>query len=567
MMNNDYSRGSSLSSLSSSSSFNNNKMNMNEEISKLENGMKSLLKDLNQLKSQVFSISNNTNNGNINGHYHHHSNNNGIGGGVHHLCNNCKQQISTMTMTTVSPSISTISPSSSMTSIVSNNNNNNNNKTFLNSSTPPSTITSPSLLEQQDILSLTSINGSPILSSSGKAHSSLILGSSRMSRSNSNSNVPKLQLKQFRSQSTCYHDNTLIKKWIDETVVNKDKPIPSSISSTSLSSIVGGAGAINSNHSTSPAGMGLSSSVSSSTTSFSSSNSSKKIKLDVGGKYFSTTVSTLTKHADSMLGAMFSSRFELPVDDDGRIFIDRDEYSPTLNNWSIRAPILDSMLSTFYMVSVVVGDSIYAIPDAGLHQPVFRYDQADEKWHTTETALPTKRTSFAMTVVDDYIYVMGGYKGSSPTDIVERYHPKSNSWCSVASMSSKRAEFSAAVIDDHIYAIGGSIPNSTVEKFNPHANQWTLVCNLANSNSKFTVSSSAVLNAKIYAIGSENECEDLNIVLQYTPETNQWRRVAPILGNSYYTNSALVIDRFIYFVPWNSLNVNRYESCLEIEED
>jgi len=49
-----------------------------------------------------------------------------------------------------------------------------------------------------------------------------------------------------------------------------------------------------------------------------------QVKLDVGGKLYSTSVSTLTSIPDSMLGAMFSGRYELIKNDEGRIFIDRD---------------------------------------------------------------------------------------------------------------------------------------------------------------------------------------------------------------------------------------------------
>ena len=51
---------------------------------------------------------------------------------------------------------------------------------------------------------------------------------------------------------------------------------------------------------------------------------SQRLKLNVGGSKFETTLSTLTRHPDSMLGAMFSGRHEVPQDDDGYVFIDRD---------------------------------------------------------------------------------------------------------------------------------------------------------------------------------------------------------------------------------------------------
>lgn len=48
------------------------------------------------------------------------------------------------------------------------------------------------------------------------------------------------------------------------------------------------------------------------------------ISLNVGGYKFVTTLSTLTKHSNSMLAAMFSGRHHLDTDSEGRYFIDRD---------------------------------------------------------------------------------------------------------------------------------------------------------------------------------------------------------------------------------------------------
>ena len=50
----------------------------------------------------------------------------------------------------------------------------------------------------------------------------------------------------------------------------------------------------------------------------------KVITLNVGGTLYTTTLSTLTKYPDSMLGAMFSGRHDLPQQEDGSYFIDRD---------------------------------------------------------------------------------------------------------------------------------------------------------------------------------------------------------------------------------------------------
>lgn len=49
-----------------------------------------------------------------------------------------------------------------------------------------------------------------------------------------------------------------------------------------------------------------------------------RVKLNVGGSRFETTVATLTAHPDSYFGAAFSGRHTVQLDEDGCYFIDRD---------------------------------------------------------------------------------------------------------------------------------------------------------------------------------------------------------------------------------------------------
>ena len=49
----------------------------------------------------------------------------------------------------------------------------------------------------------------------------------------------------------------------------------------------------------------------------------KLIKLNVGGMFYTTSLSTLTSTRTSMLSAMFSGRYSPHQDDDGSYFIDR----------------------------------------------------------------------------------------------------------------------------------------------------------------------------------------------------------------------------------------------------
>jgi len=51
---------------------------------------------------------------------------------------------------------------------------------------------------------------------------------------------------------------------------------------------------------------------------------SGKIKLDIGGCRYHTTISTLTKYPNSYFGSMFSGRHKIEKDEEGCVFIDRD---------------------------------------------------------------------------------------------------------------------------------------------------------------------------------------------------------------------------------------------------
>ena len=53
-------------------------------------------------------------------------------------------------------------------------------------------------------------------------------------------------------------------------------------------------------------------------------NVESTIKLDIGGHSFTTTLTTLTRFPDTMLGAMFSGRHALTKNEAGAYFIDRD---------------------------------------------------------------------------------------------------------------------------------------------------------------------------------------------------------------------------------------------------
>ena len=95
----------------------------------------------------------------------------------------------------------------------------------------------------------------------------------------------------------------------------------------------------------------------------------QRVKLNVGGSKFETTLSTLTRYPDSMLGAMFSGRHEVPPDEEGYVFIDRDgtHFRAILN--FLRTGFVDQPRSEQAANELKRELEYYQLPSEGLLSP------------------------------------------------------------------------------------------------------------------------------------------------------------------------------------------------------
>ncbi len=81
------------------------------------------------------------------------------------------------------------------------------------------------------------------------------------------------------------------------------------------------------------------------------------------------------------------------------------------------------------------------------------YDSQTDTW-TQGADMPTARSAFAISVVREKIYVVGGYNGIS-LPIMEVYDAKTVTWAQEADMPTARDNFSAVAVGGVIYTIGG----------------------------------------------------------------------------------------------------------------
>jgi len=181
------------------------------------------------------------------------------------------------------------------------------------------------------------------------------------------------------------------------------------------------------------------------------------------------------------------------------------------------------------LVAGVVNNKIYAI--GGLNSgnyltTVEEYNPATNTWTNCGTPapgnactpMPTARSYLAYGVVNNKIYAIGRWNGSSYyLNIVEEYDPATNTWMAKAPMPTGRGGLAVGVVNNKVYAIGGGGTLPTVEEYNPLTNTWTncggTCASMPTSRAWLAI---GVVNNKIYAIGGYDGSNHLNIVEEGT---------------------------------------------------
>jgi N-acetylneuraminic acid mutarotase len=166
------------------------------------------------------------------------------------------------------------------------------------------------------------------------------------------------------------------------------------------------------------------------------------------------------------------------------------------------------------------------------------YDPTTNTW-TTKQPMPTARSMVGIAVVQNKIYVFGGVTGpsnftsSTYTGATEVYDPVTDKWENKTSMPMPRYRLCANVVNDRIYLIGGYDPTKFPRQVNvnqvydPEYDTWATRTPMPTAAYGY---GSTVLDNKIYIIGGTQTHpyrppgSVLEITLNqiYNPETNTW---------------------------------------------
>ncbi len=151
----------------------------------------------------------------------------------------------------------------------------------------------------------------------------------------------------------------------------------------------------------------------------------------------------------------------------------------------------------------------------------YMYDPAADSW-TGKTSMPTPREFFAIAVVQDAIYVIGGSDANSTYSLNEVYYPSNDSWAAKKSMPVAGRDMDANVFGQKIYVIWGS-ENLVYNELN---DSWNNATSMPHPVSGY---GSAVFQNKIYFFGGSSRIPIyVNYTQIYNPTTDTWTLGAPI---------------------------------------
>jgi N-acetylneuraminic acid mutarotase len=178
-----------------------------------------------------------------------------------------------------------------------------------------------------------------------------------------------------------------------------------------------------------------------------------------------------------------------------------------------------------------------------------------ESFWTSGAPMPTPRTEVTAAVLEDDIYVIGGFDElGQTTDIVEVYNIANNTWSKTAAPLPEPLHHTAAAsYDGKIYVVGGftaaespsdRIPTNRLFIYDPIQNNWQEGTPMPTARGALNVN---FINSTLYAIGGRNSDRPLGSNEAYDPSSDTWTSKAAMPTARHHAGSA-VVDGKIFVI-------------------
>lgn len=229
-------------------------------------------------------------------------------------------------------------------------------------------------------------------------------------------------------------------------------------------------------------------------------------------------------------------------------------YDPKSDRWTTAAPLPARLHHT---AAVVIDDRLYVIGGfttgfLSLWNPVnsaYRYEPAADRWEDLPP-MPTVRGALGAAAIGGKLYAVGGIGEQGNSGAVEVYDPATNTWSRKASLPTPRDHLAVAVAGGRLYAIGGRVNGSysnnlaVVEVYDPLADAWQAAAPLPTARSGIAA---GVIGDTVYVVGGEAPEGTFDTNEAYSASADRWQAALP-LPTARHGLGAAVIDDHLYVI-------------------
>ena len=200
---------------------------------------------------------------------------------------------------------------------------------------------------------------------------------------------------------------------------------------------------------------------------------------------------------------------------------------------------------------------------------VASFDVQAKKWSPLPP-LPEPRSSFDAVVLDDAIYVVGGWSllGGDNAKWLQTAHmldltAKPLKWQSLAEPPFQRRALSVAALDGKVFAIGGMQrtggPSTRVDIYDTKTKQWTRGPDLVGQEMDGFGSSSFTVGNELFVTTYSGSLQRL------TPQAKQWETLHQLERDRFFHRLLPLSDNKLIAVGGASMSTGKFEKLDVIE--
>ncbi len=151
--------------------------------------------------------------------------------------------------------------------------------------------------------------------------------------------------------------------------------------------------------------------------------------------------------------------------------------------------------------------------------------------------LPEARHHVAAAVVDDRLFVIGGFDGSGFNPVSSVWELSDGAWVDRAALPVPVGSGAAAVIDGRIYLVGG-VPEGALFVYDPVDDDWQRLADPAEQREHLAA---VAFDGDLWALGGRWSGDAVSSTEVFDPESGEWR-AGPAMNEARSGFGAAVVD-------------------------